>query len=235
MKRSTIIITVAVLTGLLALWWFLGENDSTEQSIFVKPKYGPFEVIVTTTGELKAKRSTKIYGPREARRANIWQVKINHIVPEGTVVKEGDYVAQLDQSELKTKLQEVKLAVETAESKFTAAKLDTALSLSKARNEIVNLKFSMEENLAELEQSKFEAPATQQRVRIAYEKAERAHIQAISNYQKQVAQAVAKVKTEEIDLTKNRNSFNEYLEMLEKFTVKAPADGMVIYSNVSFG
>lgn len=230
MKRSPIVIGLVVVALLAVAWWWFGDSKSDDKSIFVSPKYGPFEVIVTTTGELKAKRSTKIYGPREARRANIWQVKINQMVPEGTIVQEGDYVAQLDQSELKTKLQEVRLAVETAESEFTAAKLDTALSLSKARNEIVNMKFEMEENLAELEQSRFEAPATQQRVRLTYEKAKRAHEQAINNYQKQVAQAVAKVKTEEIELTKNRNRYNEYVDVLDKFRVTAPADGMVIYS-----
>ncbi|MFK7970891.1 MAG: efflux RND transporter periplasmic adaptor subunit [Bacteroidia bacterium] len=230
MKPSRIGILVAiVILAALAFWWFSSKPAATTD-IFVTPKLGPFEVVVTTTGELKAKKSTKIYGPREARRANIWQVKINQMVPEGTTVKEGDYVAQLDQSELKTKLQEVQLAVETAESEFTTVKLDTALELSKARNEIVNLKFEMQENLAELEQSKFEAPATQQRVRLTYEKAERSHVQALSNYQKQVAQAIAKVKTKEIELTKNKNTFNEYVGMLEKFTVKAPADGMVIYN-----
>lgn len=229
MKRSSIIIGLIALALLAIVWWWFGRSKSDEKSIFVSPKSGPFEVVVTTTGELKAKRSTEIYGPREARNAGIWQVKINQIIPEGTIVKEGDYVASLDQSELKSRLEEIRLAVETAQSEFTAAKLDTAVSLSKARNEIVNLKFGMEENLAELEQSKFEAPATQQRVRLAYEKAKRAHEQAISNYQKQVAQAVAKVRTNEIELTKNKNKYNQFVEMLSKFTVKAPADGMIIY------
>lgn len=229
MTLSRIGIILGIIVLLAAGWWALSSDKQSSTNIYVSPRQGPFEVVVTTTGELKAKRSTKIYGPREVRRANIWQVKINQMVPEGTTVKEGDYVAQLDQSELKTKVQEVKLAVETAESEFTTVKLDTALDLSKARNEIVNLKFEMEENLAELEQSKFEAPATQQRVRLAFEKAKRAHEQALSNYNKQVAQAVAKVKTKEIELTKNTNKFNEFLGMLEKFTVKAPADGMVIY------
>ncbi|MDZ7607502.1 MAG: hypothetical protein U5K79_18365 [Cyclobacteriaceae bacterium] len=39
-------------------------------------------------------------------RAQIWQVKINTIVDEGTVVEKGGFIAMLDQSEIGDKIKQ---------------------------------------------------------------------------------------------------------------------------------
>jgi hypothetical protein len=65
------------------------------------PFKGKFEVLVTITGELQAERSEQIMGPAELRSRNlrIGNIRIQDLIPEGTVVDSGDYVALLDRSE----------------------------------------------------------------------------------------------------------------------------------------
>lgn len=219
--------------GLLALLaiaaWYGSLGPSDSKDILVSPRNGKFKMLVTTTGELQAKRSVEIYGPRGAQKAQIYQLKISNIVDEGTVVEKGEYVAQIDQSDLMSKIAERKIDLEKAESQYIQAKLDTALTLSEARNTIVNLRFTMKEKQYEMQQSAFEAPATQQHVQLEYDKAERALEQAISNYQKRIAQAVAKVKEVESERNKHRNNYNELMDLRNEFRIIAPENGMVIY------
>ena len=229
MKSSRILLILGAIILIALGGWamFTPKSDSTD--LLATPIVGDFEVVVTTTGELKAKRSTKIMAPRKARSVGIHQVKINDLVPEGTVVDSGAYVADLDKSEVLRKIQEEQINVEAAMSEFNTSKLDTALTLSKTRNEIVNLRFDVEERKAEMEQSKFEAPATQQKVRLMLEKAERSYEQAKDNYAKQVAQSVANVYTKQLKLNKAQNRLTEYTDLLAGFSIRAPSAGMVIY------
>ncbi|MEL7531615.1 MAG: HlyD family efflux transporter periplasmic adaptor subunit [Bacteroidota bacterium] len=204
------------------------EGDADAQ-ILVNPQKGPFSVVVTTTGELQAKKSVSIYGPRSAGRFNIYQIKINSMEPEGTRLNKGDKVAELDRSELMGKISEQENALQKAQSQYTQVVLDTALDLSDNRDKIANLKFEMEQKLSEKEQSIYEAPSIQKQVQLQYEQAKRALDQAVSNYQKRIAQSVAKVKEVEADLNQTKQRYRELQELMQEFTIIAPEDGMLTY------
>jgi len=45
-------------------------------------------------------------------QVGIWQVKISNLVAEGTVVKEGEFVAELDKTEIMNKINEEQLNVQ---------------------------------------------------------------------------------------------------------------------------
>ena len=227
-KGILALIAVVILGGFI--WRLASAGDTGDSDLLTSPKQGEFQVLVTTSGELRAKNSIEIAGlPSSAMQLGFYRVAISDIIAEGTVVKEGDYVARLDKGDLQSKIQEVSLTLEQARSQFTQAKLDSALELSEKRNNIVNLKFSMQEKLAEMEQSRYEAPATQRMVKLEYEKADRAYSQAVENYEKQIALSVAKVIEKQSELNKVVNELNELKKLEEQFTIKAPADGMIIY------
>ncbi|MEZ4827325.1 MAG: HlyD family efflux transporter periplasmic adaptor subunit [Bacteroidia bacterium] len=214
---------VFILTGCASI------DKSSSQDIIVSPQKGKFDVVVTSTGELQAKNSIEIYGPQSGRQAGIYQMKISTIIPEGTLVNKGDLIAELDKSEVVGKIAERELSLQKAQSQYTQTVLDTALTLSEARDNIANLRYAMQEKQYEMQQAKYEAPATQKKLELEYEKAERTYEQAISNYQKRIAQSVAKVKEVESDLNKEQKFYNDLIALLQEFTVSAPENGMLIY------
>lgn len=215
------------IVGILSFRFHQSEEERTD--ILISPKTGLFQVTITTTGELRAKHSTEIKGPANARRARLYEMKILNIVPEGTVVDSGDFIATLDRSELESKIKDVELAIQKAESQYEQAKLDCALTLANARNELVNLEYALEEKLLLKEQAKFEAPSVARQAEIDYDKAVRALNQAKKNYETKVQQAIAKMSEVETDLQKRRNEYQEYVDLMDEFTVYAPEKGMVIY------
>jgi len=224
----TISVAAAILAGFV---WYLSAGGTTATSgIVARPTKGLFQVTVTTTGELQAKNSISIMGPENARAANIWQMRIANIVPEGTVVKKGEFVGELDKSEITGKFKDSQLSVQKLEAQFLQTKLDSTLALSQARDEMVNLFYAEEEKRLVVEQSTYEAPAMRRQAEIEYERAQRNSEQAKKNYVTKTRQAVAKAQAAEADLLKERQRQEIYGKAMEEFTIKAPADGMVVYA-----
>ena len=218
----------SILTLIIAYVVFV-PSDTEDDSILITAKRGDFLVEITTSGELEARNSVKIMGPSGLRAARIWRVEIRDIVDEGTQVKKGDYVAQLDQTELQNNIQSRQTEFQQSSSQYVQTKLDTALELRKARDELINLKFAVEEKEIVLSQSQYEPPAAIKQAEIEVEKAKRAYNQALENYTLQQQKAVAQMDEAAAEMMEDKNELDQMQRVLAMFTVKAPEDGMVIY------
>ena len=223
---------VTRLGTVVALCWVLlqGCSEKVAETMYQKPQEGKFEVLVTTTGEMQAQNSVDISGPTGARKAGIYQLKITQLVAEGTVVAQGDFVAELDKSEIVGKLKEVEINLQKFQSVVTQAKLDCTLTLAQARDEMVNLKYAMEQRKLEKEESTYESPSTKRQAEIEYEKSIRGYNQAQANYETKVKQATAKMREAEADLFKEQQKMEDYQGILGEFTILAPEKGMLIYA-----
>lgn len=232
MKRKTLIAIVVPVTliAALVLYSVLSGKDK-EIVLETEVQYGQFNIAVMITGELQAIRETEIKAPSSLRSRNlrIHRVKIQDLIPEGTVVDSGDWVATLDRSEADNSLKDILDNLEKQESEYMRTKLDTTMQLRQLRDDLINLSFAMEEAEITLEQSQFEPPATIRQAEISLEKASRAYDQASKNYSLKVRQAQAEMREAEINLARDRRSKNEMEAVMEEFDIMAPASGMVIY------
>jgi HlyD family secretion protein len=230
--KKKIIIAVSIGAILLIAFLFQKFNnrasDTTE--VFAKVEKGLFRVEVTTSGELDAKNSIEIMGPNGLRRAHIYNVKIDDIVDEGTVVEKGGYIARLDQSEIGDKIQQEETDLQQTLSQYTQTRLDTALELRKARDELINLKYDIEEKEIILSQSQFEPPAEIKKAEINVEKAARTYSQAVENYKLQKRKSIAEVDEASAKMMDDKNQLNFLQGLAKEFTVYAPEQGMVIYN-----
>ena len=228
MKKTLIFVSIAAIVIIaVALYFTLEEEDAS--AVKVKPVRGEFVVSVTTTGELQAENSIEIMAPVNARQAGIYNMKISKLIPEGTNVKKGEFVAELDKSEISQKIKELELSVQQLETQLLQKKLDSTLTLSAARDELENLKFSLEEKKLILEQSKYEPPATIRQAEIDYERAQRNLKQTKKNYETKVKQSIASISVVEADLKKEQQRLAIMTDIFNEFTITAPADGMVVY------
>jgi RND family efflux transporter MFP subunit len=210
--------------------WLLARPAADDGSaLLAAVRQGEFAVTVTTAGELRASRSVQIQGPMEMQRAGAFNVKITSLVPEGTIVKEGDIVAELDRASLAQRLQETSLALQKAEAVNEQAMLDSTLNLSKAREEMRGMELALEEKRLAKEQAVYEAPTVRRQAEIDLEKAERALAQAKLDYKTKVEQAQAKMREVGSDLQRQKNQLEVVQRVMGQFTIRAPAPGMVIY------
>lgn len=232
MKKTLIISGIVVAVAIIALIIFNRLTKKDEIALlFAEANRGNFEILVSTTGELQAENSTDIEGPQGlgGRNMRFRDITIQDLIPEGTVVRKGDYVATLDRSDADNSLKDELDELEQMENDYEMKKLDTTITLGDLRDDILNLKFNMDEAEITLEQSKYEPPTTIRQNRINLDKASRAYEQALKNYELKVQQAKADMREAYLELQKQRETVNQMQEVLKEFTVTAPAPGMVIY------
>jgi len=227
--KKTALISLAVVLLVVVGWSLTAPGTQENVDLIVKPAVGEFVVSVGTSGELQAKNSTKILGPKNARSARIWDMKISRLVDEGTVVQKGDFVAEIDRTELDGRIQDKQLSVEEQQSVVDQAILDSTLSLSQARDQLENIVFQLEDKKITVEQSTYESPAVQRQARIDYERTQRQLEQERVNYQTKILQAEARIREVQTDLKKEMNDLNQSLVLKDEFIIYAPQEGMIVY------
>lgn len=230
MKKKHWIIVAVVVVLATTIWWVNGRNTSDNIVLTAAVKKGPFVSEVVTSGELAAKNSVRIFGPREIRNYRINEVKIQDLIAEGTIVKKGAYVGRLDPSQLSNSRKDVENEFEKTESQYLQVKLDTAIDLRAKRDDLKNLKFALEEREIEVKYSEFEPPAIQRQAQIALEKAQRAYKNAGESYVLKQRQSIAKVREVGASLSMQKANMKNLEELMKSFTIIAPEDGMLIYA-----
>lgn len=228
-NRRAVIAGGALLVLAPMLWAMSRRGGGDGPALTATVQRGDFAVTVTTSGELQALSAVEITSPEKAQQAGAFQMKIADLVAEGTVVKAGDRVAELDRSTLAPRMQEVSLALQKATAVYEQAQLDSALTLSKAREDIRTMELGLEEKKLAKEQAVYEAPTVRRQAEIDYEKAERALVQARLDYDTRTEQAKAKMREVGADMSREQNRLDAVQEVMGQFTILAPAPGMVIY------
>jgi HlyD family secretion protein len=250
MKRTFIMIITSIICAIIALIIF--NKIPLKKKVFntySEVEKGTFEITVTNSGELIAEKSIDIYGPEigqstsqgynqgssrqglQTRGSDIhaMDLKIQDIVPEGTIVDEGDYIAQLDKTTYENTLKDELENLKTLQINLEIKTLDTAVVLTDLRDEIKNQKYVIEEAEITLEQSKYEPPATIRKAKINLDKAQRTLEQKRKSNELRLAQILSEIKQEKMQLSKGTILVNDLQVFLAKFTVTAPSSGMVIY------
>jgi multidrug efflux pump subunit AcrA (membrane-fusion protein) len=244
MKKTLIITGIVAVVIIIAMVVFnkLVSKKGTE-IVYAEVKRGPFEITVANSGDLEAERSVDIKGPEilgsnrgggnrgpgGGHDFHASNFKIQDIIPEGTMVKEGDYIAQLDRTEYDNTLKTAIENLTTLQSNFEMAILDTAVSLTNLRNSIRNQVITVEEAEITLAQSKYEPPATIRQAEINLNKQQRALEQYKKNYSLKRAQALTNIREKKRLLSDGTELIKSLQDFLAKFTITAPSPGMVTY------
>jgi HlyD family secretion protein len=232
MKRTLVITGFVVVVAILFLLVFNKFTSKKDTSVlYTEVRTGDFEIDLTVTGELIAERSVEIKGPDFAQGRDIhgMDVKITDLIPEGTLVKRGDYIATLDRTNLNNTLKDEREKLLNLKTELELKLLDTAIVLNDRRDEIRNQKFIVEEAAMTLHNSKFEPPATIRQAEIDLDKSQRVLEQRERGYTRKLAQSINDIYNMNYWINKGTRRVNDIEEVLSGFTITAPASGMLIY------
>lgn len=150
-------------------------NGASDELILVPVEKGPLVINVSEAGSIKPQEQIILKSAVEGRRAIIY------IIPEGSFVKKGDLLVELDVSELETKRADQEIVVQNAE----AGKLIKADDLIVAQN-----------------QAKADVELAELKVRFAKEDLQK-YIEG--EYPKNLSEAEGNVKLAEEELERSRD------------------------------
>jgi HlyD family secretion protein len=145
------------------------------------------------------------------------------------LVKQGDYIAQMDRTQFDNSLKDEIEKLKTEQANLEMKILDTAVVLTNLRDDIKNQTYTVEEAVITLEQSKFEPPATIRKAQIDLDKQQRTLEQKKKAYTLRVRQALAEIEHQKLHVSMGTTTVNDLQAYLAQFTVNAPSNGMVIY------
>jgi HlyD family secretion protein len=118
-RRSTLsLLGLAAVLGGGYAWWSLGQGQAARRAA-VEPmlhtvENGPFDHIVLEQGEIESSSNNEVKCEVKGRGGS--GTPILSVVPEGTLVKKGDTLCQLDSSALEQDAKNQRIVVSTAES-----------------------------------------------------------------------------------------------------------------------
>lgn len=232
MKRTiiiTLIVAVATLVSLFIFNKLTSKKDGA--NLFAEAVKGDFEIAISSSGEILAENSIDIKAPEVSRGRDFHgsDLKIQDMVPEGTEVKQDDYIATLDRTQYDNMLKDERERLSTFRNNLEMKKLDTAVSLTTLRNNIKNQQHTAEEAEITLRNSKFEPPTTIRQAEINLDRQKRLLEQKIRGYQLKVAQAKRDISILAMWYNRIDRRVASLEEVLAGFTIKAPSPGMVVY------
>jgi HlyD family secretion protein len=240
-RRSALIVSVCLLLVLITPIFIYHFNSSSFGSILassngagndaeapaIEVKRGSVKKVLLLDGELRAVRSRTIFG------GSSWDdVKIVYMPPEGTVVKAGDLVLELDSTNTLNKIK------------------DTGEKIVAAENEIVRVKSQHESALRDLEvelsklwltyeQAKLKAKVPNevisrrefQDAQLALEKAKTEYENHLNKIEQKKKEQAAELQVKVIEKDKLKVQLDLAKSDLDEMKIKAPTDGMVLYND----
>jgi len=180
---------------------------------------------VLLTGELEELRGESISVPRTPS----WQVQVRWMAEDGSRVRAGDVVLELDSSAFAVDLEERRLARQRAEEE-----LERQRATAEATRE--RQQFVVEERRVALEKARIAAavPADvlplreQQERELALRRAEVEHAKAVTELEAATAAAAADLEVRRIELAKAARAVDTAARAIEALAVRAPVEGVLV-------
>jgi HlyD family secretion protein len=231
--KKTLVIT-GIIIGAAFIFLFVFNRITTKSKIvdfYAEVQNGQFEIAVNATGELIPEKSIDIMGPEFAQGRDIraTMIKIQDLVPEGTIVKEGDFVATLDRTELTNNLKDAQDRLLQLQQQIEVKLLDTAVVMNGFRDLIKNQEFAVEEAEMTFRNSKYESPSVIRQAEINLDQARRILEQRRRSYIRQVAQNKTDIYNQNFFIKRITKRVTDLQEVLAEFTITSPGSGMIIY------
>ena len=213
---------------IILIFIFISCRNEKNTILTADLSFGDFENVISVTGEIKAKKSTEIKVPATLRG----NTKILKMISEGTYVKEGDFLLQLDDEALVEEVKKVKNELKGIRAELEKSKASRNFKLKQMELDLENAKTSYELSKMRLSQIEFESKARQEQGNLEFKIAENNYIEL---REKLKLQSIINESERQGLLTKyNRMQFNlnKLNESIKDLTITAPDEGLVVYAKV---
>jgi multidrug efflux pump subunit AcrA (membrane-fusion protein) len=232
MTRTKKIIIALSAVAIVVLIFVIKNKLGGPEYSYARVQNGIFETTIETVGELFATSSQDIELPQLARNEmiNARQFKIIDIIQEGSIVKQGDWVVSLDPTETEENRRVAQDNLDKYFNNLENARLDSNMLLTEARMDIVRAKDDLDDKILKVEQSSFESKAIQRQAVIEKETAERKLERTKRSYEQKKRKYTVQIRRYEDNVRRLEKERDLYSELIKLLYVRAPSNGMVVYS-----
>ncbi len=186
---------------------------------------GSVKKTLLLDGELRAVRSRTIYSGASD------DAKIVFMPAEGTVVKAGERVVELDSSTFLTRIKDTEERIVAAENEIVRTQSQHEAQLRDLEVELSKLWLAQEQaKLKAIIPAEVQARREFQEAQLALEKAKTEYNNQIAKIEQKKKEFAAELQVKTIDKQKLQVQLDRAKANLDGMRIKAPADGMVLYA-----
>jgi HlyD family secretion protein len=205
-------------------------NDGSQGTLAagesIEVSRGTVKKTLLLDGELRAVRSRTIYG------ASSEEAKIVYLPPEGTVVKAGDLVVELDSTNILTKIKDT-------DERIVAAENEIVRTRSQHESALRDLEVELSKLWLTYEQAKLKAKVPNevisrreyQEAQLALEKSKTEYDNHLDKIEQKKKEQAAELQVKAIEKEKLKVQLDRAKSDLEGMRIKAPTDGMALYND----
>ena len=231
LKKNQIIIAGIILILIVVTAFMVSSLSPEKSEKFYEVKKEKFEAVLNCKGEINGLNATlirapKILGDRDLR---LWSMKILNLTQDGKNVKKGDFIIQLDASQVMSGMREEQQKLEKEMADLNNAKIDSTVALTEMREDLKNAILDLEYNKIDLEQSVYESPAYQRKAQMTYQKAENSIAKKRRDFMLEQNKLKLKVVRSEEGVEKSNVRIEKFQKAMKAAKITAPEDGIVIF------
>ncbi|MEP7343497.1 MAG: efflux RND transporter periplasmic adaptor subunit [Acidobacteriota bacterium] len=196
-------------------------NDSSTVAV----GRGTIKKSLLLDGELRAVRSRMIYANTSE------ETKIVYLPPEGTVIKAGERIAELDAGTVLTKIKDNEEKIVAAENEIVRLQAQHEALLRDLEIELSKLWLAYEQaKLKAKIPAEVQARREYQEAQLTLEKSKTEYDNHLAKVEQKKKEQAAELQVKTIDKNKLDVQLNRAKSNLDGLRIKAPSDGMVIYN-----
>lgn len=227
-KKKPILIGSIVAIILIAASVILMESTESGNSKLIKR--GTLQAVVTARGEVQGENSVRIEIPDilQDNQLRVWSFKINDLIPEGKKVKKGDFIAQLDPSQLMNNMRERQTEKERFDADLRNAIIDSTVNLTAKREDITNAKLELQYKQIDLDMAEFESGAEKRKAKMAYQKAQIALDKTKRDYLLEANRMKTRILRYESYAKRLEEIVDKFQRALAELRITSPGNGIVM-------
>ena len=200
------------------------QEQATAQSVQVIR--GQIKKTLLIDGELRAVSSRTIFSSTSE------EAKITYLPPEGTIVKAGDRVVELDNSAILSRITDTEERIIAAENEIDRLKSLQEGTLRDMEVVLSNLWLAYEQSKLDVNVPATVVPRRKyQENQLAYDKGKTEYDNQLAKIEQKKKEQAAELHVKVIEKEKLGVRLNQIKATLASMTLTAPADGMVIYGD----
>ncbi|MBN2030962.1 HlyD family efflux transporter periplasmic adaptor subunit [bacterium] len=222
-KKTTYITTGVVVLIILLFVFRQGQTYSTSE--WAVAKSGNFYIDLIESGDIEAVSQVQITAPMLMGGS----LQVIELVPEGTEVKEGDFLLQFDTSTLEQQKQQREDQLEGLLADLERTKAQQALQIFNLENQLATTEYSYQQSTLQLEMRKYESEVNQEEARIQLKQAEITLKKVQTQLESQRIINKNQILKQEWSIEQARERIQMVNDYIDQYQLKAPIEGMVAY------
>jgi HlyD family secretion protein len=192
----------------------------------VAVKRGAIKKVLLLDGELRAVRSRTIFVSLTD------EAKITFLPPEGSVIKAGDRLVELDSSTVLTRIKEAEERIVAAENEIVKTRSTQEAALRDLEVDLSKLRLAYDQAKVKARLPADVVPRREyQDAQFTLDKAKTEHELQIAKIEQRRREFQAELRVKTLEVEKLKVELNKAQGNLDGMNIRAPADGMVIYTD----